>query len=599
MNSDLIAWALQQGMPVQATLWLRRLLKQGDPLARSHLWEMKRTGKFPALLPDSDLQQWLAEVTGRLVPASTPPRAGAYALSTLPTPGSGVPLGCVRWIAYEEGEPPRDNPLIEPAHYAFNLLRLKEGMVKPGFSCHTTIRRIDQPEQAITDCDSRSAELAAALGVVIGLRGQTYEDKCPVLAATGEVNPSGKVLKVDHLSHKLQALVREAPFIRTVIIPKDNEGQVPDGLPDGLTVIKVDSVKEAVAKALPLPSPAPALDLTSKPGPEELKAALAVELAGGSKGRAFSTRLALRVLINDQILQEDPPGWRRQPGTKLTAYLGALNLPALPNLKLASEEILIWRSHQSEDLPLIYTLDLNLLRGRTLASAQGLDLKLEGVDLIPLQTNGQLAGMLGFRFSAGACTVGQYLAWASKRGSLGRLKLQDRRAVPPAMTLGGLFEALKKSLRQGKALDLKSAHKAESMKKPYFSQYLLRPADSAWPAQGEDPAVDLAWQLLASFSRPNEDYPKGGQKSLRTWEHDEALKTRYAVTGYGISAMAHAGIEFNRNSKLEILGQSLYLQWLLTREMRDRGQEPTHLFFANEEPLRECFARNCWDFISG
>jgi ATP-dependent Lon protease len=74
------------------------------------------------------------------------------------------------------------------------------------------------------------------------------------VAMTGEVTLRGRILPIGGLKEKLLAALRGG--IKTVLIPKDNEkdlAEIPDNVKEGLTIIPVSDVSEALEKALTKP----------------------------------------------------------------------------------------------------------------------------------------------------------------------------------------------------------------------------------------------------------------------------------------------------------------------------------------------------------
>ena len=62
-----------------------------------------------------------------------------------------------------------------------------------------------------------------------------------------------------------------------------------------------------------------------------------------------------------------------------------------------------------------------------------------------------------------------------------------------------------------------------------------------------------------------------GQASLSSWIHGDAVDTRYGVHASGITALAHAGDTFNRDTKPQVFGDAVYLQWLVARQLVKAG----------------------------
>ena len=604
MIRDHIARVLREGLPVQGVRWLRRCLREGDPVARSIMHGLVESQEFPVLPGDTEEARWLQQRAGAPLPGAEV-RAGAYALGTVPGPTPGDRIGCVRWVSFEHGSMLPKHELFFGVEAAYRWLIAHDATSRGQGTCSVTLRRADRPEQHIArDARRKSAGLAAALATAIGIKNMHNETPGLAIAATGEVNSTGDVLKVDNLAVKLKALVREAPHIRTVCIPQVNAQQVPGGLPSELEVVPVGSIGEAFEKVLNLTGirPAgPALRAASAAPSEDLyEAALAIPLGGGDDGSAFSARLLRCVQLHDCFWDQTPPGWRREVKTKYYSYFGRLHRTAPPHFLRATQDILAWRPHEGKSLPAVYTLESHLLRDRTRARHDGLNLTLESVDLIPFNSLGARVGMLGFRVRGSDCTVGQYLRWAAARAALGKLELRDARGNPPVLTLGGLFEAMEHAVLKGAELDLEAATRPISLGDLSFTQCMLLPKDHPWPEPGAEPAdpvFELAWRLLATQSRPRPGYPKGSEKSLLLWDHPDAKLTRFAMHRSGFSVLSHASDEFNRTSKFAIVDKALYLQWLVVTEMRNLGLDPKLLYRAHKQEVRAQFARRCWEFL--
>ncbi len=103
------------------------------------------------------------------------------------------------------------------------------------------------PEGA-TPKDGPSAGIAMVTSIVSVLTGIPVKKD---IAMTGEVTLRGNVLPIGGLKEKLLAALRGG--IKTVLIPKDNEKdlpEIPDNVKDGLTIIPVGHVSEVLGHAL-------------------------------------------------------------------------------------------------------------------------------------------------------------------------------------------------------------------------------------------------------------------------------------------------------------------------------------------------------------
>ena len=110
------------------------------------------------------------------------------------------------------------------------------------------------PEGA-TPKDGPSAGVAMATSIISAVTGIAVRRD---VAMTGEITLRGRVLPIGGLKEKLLAALRGG--LKTVLIPKDNEkdlADIPDNVKEGLTIIPVAMVDEALSVALvrePLPS---------------------------------------------------------------------------------------------------------------------------------------------------------------------------------------------------------------------------------------------------------------------------------------------------------------------------------------------------------
>ena len=109
------------------------------------------------------------------------------------------------------------------------------------------------PEGA-TPKDGPSAGVAMATSIISAVTGIPVRRN---VAMTGEITLRGRVLPIGGLKEKLLAALRGG--LTTVLIPKENEKdliEIPDNVKEGLTIIPVAMVDEALSVALneePLP----------------------------------------------------------------------------------------------------------------------------------------------------------------------------------------------------------------------------------------------------------------------------------------------------------------------------------------------------------
>ena len=103
------------------------------------------------------------------------------------------------------------------------------------------------PEGA-TPKDGPSAGVGMVTSIVSVLTGVPVRKD---VAMTGEVTLRGNVLPIGGLKEKMLAALRGG--VKTVLIPKDNEKdlpEIPDNVKEGLEVIAVSSVQEVLKHAL-------------------------------------------------------------------------------------------------------------------------------------------------------------------------------------------------------------------------------------------------------------------------------------------------------------------------------------------------------------
>ncbi len=133
-----------------------------------------------------------------------------------------------------------------------------------------------------TPKDGPSAGLAMVTSIVSVLTGIPVRKD---IAMTGEVSLRGNAMQIGGLKEKLLAALRGG--IKTVLIPKDNEKDlpdIPDSVKDGLEIIPVSHVSEVLKLAL-VAAPEP---IEWDEEAEEAAAAAAALKAGGEAGGAIA-----------------------------------------------------------------------------------------------------------------------------------------------------------------------------------------------------------------------------------------------------------------------------------------------------------------------
>jgi tetratricopeptide (TPR) repeat protein len=243
-RSNPLRRALEIGCPVLAARWL---VVSQDPVA---LWYrgLLESGQVRLHLPDGcEEYERLKALLGR-DPGILKPPAGAYCLAAHDWE-NGRRIGSVRymkagrgyaqsWDAFASG---CSHGWQAAAHWLIDQFGLVDLAGQWHFDALLVPSLRSTSEQQVGD----SAGLAAALSFGWSLMG-SQENKPARVAATGCVDPFGKVDQVEDIVCKLEAIIREAPFIEKAYIPQKNLGEVPPELLDRLEITPVDKVSEAM-----------------------------------------------------------------------------------------------------------------------------------------------------------------------------------------------------------------------------------------------------------------------------------------------------------------------------------------------------------------
>ncbi len=317
--------------------------------------------------------------------------------------------------------------------------------------------------------------------------------------------------------------------------------------------------------------------------------------------KAFSTRLVYTVTLAPCEFGEDPPGWKRFTKVDAYRYFSLLRISANSDFYHATKNLLVWRPVQTgEPLPLVYELDIGgLLQGQTLCKFGEVSVNLSKVDLVPLYDG--KSGMLGLWFDGSGCSLKAYLRWVSER-VFGRHRLIKKSGEPKrTVTIHGLISELLGAFREGRNADIHHMDTSAAGEKPAICQYLLAPDEENWRPGAPGPSLDLGMQLLSSFSRLNANYPKPPWP--RIWTDPRNKDTLCGIHRMGITAWASAKDQFNYESKRNIFLESLYLQWIMNRELTGN---PTALEFLRKTVMtpewrgtpRESFLEACYSFFA-
>jgi len=133
---------------------------------------------------------------------------------------------------------------------------------------------IHVPEGA-TPKDGPSAGVGMITSIVSALTGIAVRKE---VAMTGEISLRGRVMPIGGLKEKLLAALRGG--LKTVLIPKDNERdlpEIPDNVKKGLEIVPVSTVDEVLARALVKP-------LVAIEWPDDLAEAVAKKPAEAGEG---------------------------------------------------------------------------------------------------------------------------------------------------------------------------------------------------------------------------------------------------------------------------------------------------------------------------
>jgi hypothetical protein len=283
-----------------------------------------------------------------------------------------------------------------------------------------------------------------------------------------------------------------------------------------------------------------------------------------SPGRTFWTQLVYEI-ATPHTPGSVPPGWSKVTALDVYGYFSKMRVDTDPRFHQRTKDLLVWEDVLDKyPLPVIYRLDLNVLKGCHEAELPKSDLRpqLESVDLILLP---EKRGYLSLRFAGPSCGVGDYLKWASLRlfGSTVLERRQPRTDLPNA-TIAGLVAEVAVAMKEGRQPELAKMNSRENHRGTVaIFQYLL------WKGVQDNGAVDpfgeQAWNLLSSFARPGEKVPKAG--SIEPWIHSKAEATRYGMHEYGVTALASPAKAFNRETKPQVFLESNFFAWVLAMQL--------------------------------
>ncbi len=286
-------------------------------------------------------------------------------------------------------------------------------------------------------------------------------------------------------------------------------------------------------------------------------------------------------------------------------YFSRLEIETNHDFRQGTEDILVWPlDEKGIRLPLLYTLDLNILGNRRWLT--GMDaslgpLELQQIDLVPLLGGRKAA--IGLLFAGGECLWGDYLKWVSSRTFTGlSLTRRHPRDGEPSLFLGGVVKEIESALNEDRRPEAQNMTKSESLGEAKICQYLLVGHDAEqWSDIDDNPAFAEAWELVRTISRLSPEYPKysrGDGRGQWTWSHPQAPGTRYGIFEKGITAVAHAADRFNRETKPRVFSRANYLQWILADELARKGKERADgIISCYTEDVRRLFVEQCLAFF--
>lgn len=205
-------------------------------------------------LPDTQAARQLAthfSITFETVRANP----GVHALAVYEVDGQRV--GAVRRLVCHPDRVEARDAFIHGCHMgelaALRWVQEHVGLFDPRpLTFHLSV--LEPLAEPVTPHDrvGHSAGLAAAIAAAVHWLGAGTLG-ARAIAATGEVDATGRVRPVEAAYAKLQALAREAPEISLVFVPRANLAAVADLATGDLEIVGVDSVAEALDHALGSP----------------------------------------------------------------------------------------------------------------------------------------------------------------------------------------------------------------------------------------------------------------------------------------------------------------------------------------------------------
>lgn len=571
-------------------------------LTGAHWWrtirrDLRQTPDLLALPKGSPLREKLDELVG-VKGATFEPQHGVYALSCHEDIDGGV--GCVRRLIVHDGEFANTSG----AFYHSCDNGIGHGIRACGLDrakrLHCTVHDIDTSDQSPDKRGGRSAGLAAALAVAHAFERSDHFPR--FVAATGAVEPDGRVTPVGHIPQKLEAVLREAPFIERVYLPEGSGADVPESVRERVEICEVGSVEEMLSPLIRRQKTGKkASAARSKPPQDRLEAAWAIPVASckNPDRSVFVGLIPEPISLPNDCLDEAPPGWRRITDFSKHGYFSALEVETNRVFRELTQDLLAWRPTQDGiELPAVYQFDLERLRNRRRLPGKGAQMFLERIDLLPIQ--GGRAALLGFWFRGGTCTIKDALAWTSAR-QFHTLKLETQQGVAQTgLAIGHLVTSLARGVRTVAEPDLFLTGKPRSSGEVKVFQYLLSPEDGpTWSELTDSAEFRLGFELAATVSRPSSTYPKRNVIAHREWDDAPEHQTRYGISPHGVTCWAHAGVQFNRNAKQRVFSEAMYTLWAITRQLAHQGDRTGELqrCLSRAAPPRRIFAENCRDFF--
>jgi hypothetical protein len=345
-----------------------------------------------------------------------------------------------------------------------------------------------------------------------------------------------------------------------------------------------------------------AVPATSPKNEPNLKAALGLPIRSTRQDwPAAFTKLVFEIPLPETA--RSFAGWQ-SPRQGLYGYFSKLNIATNSALRQAVFAVLVRDGAHNPAMPLVFELKGEALR-ELVGEAKNLEisgmvLTLAGLDLVPLVG---ARALLGMRFEVPGCQVEAYLKWISAR-NFSKCQLTGPRRhngdKGRCVSLGAVRDELATALLENRAPRTVPARRpASDPDMPSVLQYVLWPdfRDETQPLDGT--AAGRAQALIATLSRPKENYPKQAGNDLQSWRHPDSPRSLYCLSPKAFTLFSSPDLEFNRHIKPDVFMQANYILWLLARELARTGDEQAALAVARgcEESLRAGIFEKCFAYF--